>query len=140
MQTMANKKFSQIIGSCLKFKDKNPRFRLFGRFLQLYEPLQDQDLKLYIDIVNNMFKTVLNFQIQETDEMVYIPTPRAIDFFRLTFSSRLTNASLNHCLKIIRRKQLQITKQMQDKFLHLHTYQEAVQLDDFAEFVIHATN
>lgn len=63
MQTMANKKFSQIIGSCLKYKDKNPRFRLFGRFLQLYEPLGDQDLKLYIDVVHNMFKTVLNFQI-----------------------------------------------------------------------------
>ena len=29
---------------------------------------------------------------------------------------------------------------MQDKFLHLHTYTEAVQLDDFAEFVIHTTN
>ena len=79
MQTMANKKFSQIIGSCLKYKDKNPRFRLFGRFLQLYEPLGDQDLKLYIDVVHNMFKTVLNFQIQETDEVVYIPS--VSDFF-----------------------------------------------------------
>ena len=71
---MANKKFSQIIGSCLKYKDKNPRFRLFGRFLQLYEPLGDQDLKLYIDVVHNMFKTVLNFQIQETDDIIYLPS------------------------------------------------------------------
>ena len=74
MQTMANKKFAQIIGSCLRYKEKNPRFRLFGRFLQLYEPLGDQDLKLYIDVVHNMFKTVLNFQIQETDEVIYIPS------------------------------------------------------------------
>ena len=87
MQTMANKKFAQIIGSCLKYKEKNPRFRLFGRFLQLYEPLGDQDLKLYIDIVNNMFKTVLNFQIQETDEIIYIPSVSHFhDHFTQSFS------------------------------------------------------
>jgi len=45
----------------LKYKAKHPRFRLFGRFLGLYDELSDQDLKLYVDIVHNMFKSVLNF-------------------------------------------------------------------------------
>ena len=61
LKNVADKKFQQFIGSILKFKDKQPRFRLFGRFLQLYDDLSENDLKLYVDIVHNMFKTVLNF-------------------------------------------------------------------------------
>lgn len=85
----------------MKYKHKHPRFRLFGRFLGLYDELTDQDLKLYVDIVHNMFKSVLNFQIQEQDEVVLVPTGRACDYFRTTFATRLTNTSMSHCLKIV---------------------------------------
>ena len=33
--------------------------------MQLYDELSDCDLKLYIDMVHNMFKAVLNFSILE---------------------------------------------------------------------------
>jgi hypothetical protein len=116
LKNVADKKFSQFVGSIFKYKEKYPRFRLFGRFLGLYDDLGNHDIKLYVDIVHNMFKTVLNFQILEQDEIILIPTvsillnnltsslqpqPRAIDYFRLTFASRLTNASMTNCLKIV---------------------------------------
>lgn len=58
----------------MKHKDKYPRFRLFARFLGLFEELSEHDLKLYVDLVHNMYKTVLNFQILEQDEVILIPT------------------------------------------------------------------
>lgn len=77
---MAEKKFTQFIGSILKYKDKFPRFKLFGRFLQLHEELTESDLKLYVDMVHNMFKNIINFAILEQDELVLLPTvsPRYI--------------------------------------------------------------
>lgn len=101
LKNVADKKFSQFVGSILRFKDKTPRFRLFGRFLQLYDELSEQDLKLYVDIVHNKFKSVLNFQILESDEVILIPTQRAIDYFKQTFVARLTQSSMSHCLKIV---------------------------------------
>ena len=58
---MADKKFMQFIGSVLKYKDKFPRIRLAGRFMQLFDELDDCDLKLYIDMIQGMYKAVLNF-------------------------------------------------------------------------------
>jgi len=77
---VAEKKFTQFIGSILKYKDKFPRFKLFGRFLQLHEELTESDLKLYVDMVHNMFKNIINFAILEQDELVLLPTvsPSAI--------------------------------------------------------------
>ena len=40
----------------------------------------------------------------------------------------------------IRQKQVQVTRALQEKYLYLNSYTEAVQLDEFAEFVIHTTN
>ena len=73
LKNVADKKFTQFIGSILKFKDKLPRLRLAGRFLQLYDELEDCDLKLYIDLIQAMYKAVLNFTIIDQDEIVLIP-------------------------------------------------------------------
>ena len=74
LKNVADKKFQQFVGCILKNKEKLPRFRLFGRFLQLYDELSETDLRLYVDITHNMFKSVLNFQINELDDIIYIPT------------------------------------------------------------------
>ena len=47
---------------------------------------------------------------------------------------------MTHCLKIIRQKQIAVLKAHSEKHLHLNSYTEAVQLDEFSEFVIHTTN
>jgi len=80
---VAEKKFTQFIGSILKYKDKFPRFKLFGRFLQLHEELTESDLKLYVDMVHNMFKNIINFAILEQDELVLLPTVSPRHIFQL---------------------------------------------------------
>lgn len=49
------------------------------------DPLDDSDLRQYFQMLQNMFKTVLNFNVTESDELVYIPINRAIEYFRQTF-------------------------------------------------------
>lgn len=73
LKNVAEKKFIQFVGSVMKNRDKLPRFRLFGRFLQLFDDLSDADLKLYVDLSQSMQRTILNFQILEQDEIVLIP-------------------------------------------------------------------
>ena len=43
---MAEKKLINFYQSIINFRD-NKRIGLFGRFLQLYEPLTNDDLELY---------------------------------------------------------------------------------------------
>ena len=90
LKNVADKKFNQVVLSCIKFKDKNARIWMFGRFLQLYETLSQKDLKLYLDIQEQLYKLVLNFSIQESDEAPMVPYSRAVDYFKSIFSQRLT--------------------------------------------------
>ena len=87
-----------------------------------------------------MYKTVLNFQILEHDEVILIPTARALDYFRLTLSQRLTNSSMTSCLRLLRKKQIPVQKAHAEKHPHLKSISEAIPLDDFAEFLILTTN
>ena len=50
LKTVADKKFNQLIYSAIRFKDKSPRIRLFGRFLDLYDSLTAKDFRLYIEV------------------------------------------------------------------------------------------
>jgi hypothetical protein len=63
LKAVADKKFNQLMYSSIKYKDKSPRIRMFGRFLDLYDSLSSKDFKLYIEIQEALFKMVLNFQI-----------------------------------------------------------------------------
>ena len=73
LKNVADKKFRQLIGSVIKFNQTNSRFHLFGRFLELYDELDEINLKLYFEINQNMYKSILNFNIAEDDEIVHIP-------------------------------------------------------------------
>lgn len=61
LKSVADKKFIQLINSSIKFKDKSPRIRMFGRFLELYDNLTAKDFRLYIEIQEALFKMVLNY-------------------------------------------------------------------------------
>ena len=61
LKAAGEKKFSQFIGAMLKYREKHSRFQLFGRFLELYDELSEDDIRLYMDILQVMYKTVLNF-------------------------------------------------------------------------------
>ena len=41
--------------------------------MQLFEELNISDFKIYIDLVQNLFKSTLNLQMQDSDEIILIP-------------------------------------------------------------------
>lgn len=79
---------------------------------------------------------VLNFAIQEGDEVSLVPLNRAIDYFKFNFGQRLTNQSVSSCVKILRSRAVQVSKQDESKYLHLNSVREAISLDEVAELVI----
>ena len=63
----------QLLSACIKYYNESPRVRMFARFLNIVEPLGTQDLKVYFDVVEYCFKTILNFQIHDSTENPQIP-------------------------------------------------------------------
>lgn len=51
LKAVAEKKFMQVISSCILLKDTLPRIRLFGRFLEVFEELPTRDYNRYQDMV-----------------------------------------------------------------------------------------
>lgn len=49
LKAVADKKFTQVICSTIKYKDRNPRIKLFGRFLELFDNLSAKDFKQYME-------------------------------------------------------------------------------------------
>jgi len=94
LQKVAEKKFYSLLAGCVQFKKVNSRIRLFGRFLSLYEELTLQDLRFYFEIVDHTNRLVLNFLIQENDELPLVPT---VSTLFLQISKRL---NLSHNLII----------------------------------------
>ena len=70
----ADKKFQSMLFTCQHHKSRSSRIGLFGRFLCLHDDLSNSDLRVYLDIIDAAYKLVLNFQIQDTDELPLIPT------------------------------------------------------------------
>ena len=59
-------------------------------------------MKMYIEVVQVMFKVVLNYQILEQDEAIWIPTARCIDYLRMTFGTHMTVTSMTNSVKMLR--------------------------------------
>jgi hypothetical protein len=51
LKNVAEKKFVQLISSCIAQKNKLHRVRLFGRFLELYNDLSPTDYNRYLEMV-----------------------------------------------------------------------------------------
>jgi hypothetical protein len=62
---------------------------------------------------------VLNYQIQESDEETFVPFSRAVDYFKLLFANKLTQASMTVCLKAMKTKAYKVKKSDQQRWLHL---------------------
>ena len=63
LQKVTDKKFISLLNGCLIYKQQSSRVRIFGRLLGLYDSLSNQDLRFYLEIVDNAYKLVLNFSI-----------------------------------------------------------------------------
>ena len=51
MKNLAERKFNQLIASCIIYKDHLPRICLFGRFLEAYDDLPSSDYNRYLNMV-----------------------------------------------------------------------------------------
>ena len=87
-----------------------------------------------------MFKVVLNFQIPEQEEAIWIPTARCVDYMRMTLGAHMTTISMANAFKMLKANQVTVSKALQDKYPHLKSVTQAVELDHFAELVIGITN
>jgi hypothetical protein len=54
IKQLAEKKFAQTISATMKFNEKIPRVKLFGRFLGLYDALDKESFKFYMTCVNHV--------------------------------------------------------------------------------------
>lgn len=73
LKNVAEKKFCQLLGSCIIQKDTLPRIRLFGRFLEVYNELTPVEYNRYLEIVDLYTQQILNFKIDDDLETILIP-------------------------------------------------------------------
>ena len=62
---MAERKFKQVLESCIVYKDQLPRIHLFGRFLECYDDLPLPDYNRYLKMIAHFSSQILNFKIDD---------------------------------------------------------------------------
>jgi hypothetical protein len=93
------KRIEQLLTSCIKFQDI-PRVHLFGRFLNLYEPLSSKELETTLNIYDSLMKpssskSMSNLEIQQ---VTYTPFPRALEAFKLYIQPKLDSQAFKSFL------------------------------------------
>lgn len=93
------KRVEQILTSCIKFQD-HPRVHLFGRFLNLYEPLSSKELEIALVIYDSLMKPTTSKSMSnlEIQQVTYTPLPRAIETFKLYIQPKLDSQAFNSFL------------------------------------------
>lgn len=88
---IAEKKFMQIAASCIKYKHIK-RVKLFGRFLKLFDELDNEDLESFLDfnhyLKNSTGKEYANAEYADQNLISY---EKAMDLFKSTFLSKLSD-------------------------------------------------
>ncbi|CDW78073.1 ef hand family protein [Stylonychia lemnae] len=112
LKNVAEKKFIQLIGSCILQKESHPRIRLFARFLEVYDELPAAEYNRYLEMVELFNQQILNFKIDEDAEITLLP------FI----------------------EEMKIMVDEQKNIRHLKGVKEAVDFDRFAEYVIDTYN
>lgn len=90
------KRIEQILSSCIKFQD-HPRIFLFGRFLNLHEPLSSKELEVAVSIYESLTKThyVKSMNNVSIGQITYSPFNRAVDSFKQFLQPKI-NAPYYH--------------------------------------------
>ncbi len=110
LKNVAEKKFSQLIGSCILQQNQLHRIRLFGRFIEIYNDLTPSDYNKYLEMVDLFTNQILNFKIDDDLETILLPVVRlneslivvqnrAVDYYKLKFESKLLTLQFNQKMK-----------------------------------------
>ncbi|KAM3133197.1 hypothetical protein pb186bvf_014773 [Paramecium bursaria] len=108
-KSMAEKKLINFYQSIITFRD-NKRIGLFGRFLQLYEPLTNDDLELYfkgLKSIDDNYETQLINQVNEKG--IYISLEKALLTLDTTHSV-IQHESKQEIIKDFKQKSQEIKK------------------------------
>lgn len=76
LKNVAEKKFNQLLGSCLIMQKQIPRIRLFGRFVELFNEITPADYNRYLEMVDLFTTQILNFKIDDDLESILLPVVR----------------------------------------------------------------
>ena len=135
MQKSVDKIYCRLLGSCLQNKSHSHRIKLFCRFLNLDQESapSHQDLDQYLQIVAHIHKSVVNFHIAETDDLPLIPSTRALELFKQTYSQKLSHTALTQALNFL---QQHIQPVSQNRPLHLISATDGIPLDLYADLCI----
>lgn len=88
----ADNKFTQIISSCIKYRHIR-RVKLFGRFLQLYEEFDLNDLDLYFELLTCIKNSLgRDFPNSEYSDQFFISYEKALDIFKSNLLQKLPDA------------------------------------------------
>eukprot|EP00347_Sterkiella_histriomuscorum_P002769 403366870 len=136
LKNVAEKKFRQMISSCLSLKDQLPRIRLFGRFIELHNELQPTDYTKYLEMIEIYTQQILNFKIDDDTDVILLPFTRAIEYFKQKFDQKYLAKVLNHKLSQIEKMKVPVSNEDTKKQKHLKSIREAVDFDEYSEFVI----
>ena len=92
LKKVSEQKFTQLVASCIKHNECL-RINIFGRFLGLYQPLDNDSLNLYLDCLDYLDKknnVGMPIPSNDYDEKVFIPIQRALDCAKYIFESKLS--------------------------------------------------
>jgi len=95
LKNVAEKKFLQVISTCILQAHSVPRIRLFGRFLEIQNDLSSSQYNKYQQSVDMFMQQILNFKMEEDVEVILLPLNRALDYFRMKFERKFTPQALN---------------------------------------------
>jgi hypothetical protein len=98
LKNVAERKFVQMISSCITLKDQLHRIKLFGRFIETYDELAPTEYNRYLEIVEMYTQQILNFKIDDDMEVILLPMHRAVDYFKLKFENKFLPSALNQRL------------------------------------------
>lgn len=73
LKNVAEKKFVQLISSCIAQKNQLHRIRLFGRFLELYDDLSAVEYNKYLEVADMFTQQILNFKIEDDCDQILLP-------------------------------------------------------------------
>lgn len=101
LKNVAERKFVQLIASCIIYKDQLPRINLFARFLEIYDDLPLDDYNLYLRLIGTFSQQILNFKIDENVESTLLPLvtlPRLTRLRDVQSTISSSSSSKNMCL------------------------------------------
>ncbi len=73
LKNVAERKFVQLISSCIAYKDQLPKITLFGRFLEAYDDLPISEYNRYLSLITFFTSQILNFKIDENSDLTLLP-------------------------------------------------------------------